>query len=373
MGWNDGRISPQSSLLADEELGTQKDHRGALVDVDSGFIVTGGSTDKNYVPPSLLIPELEVNGEGETEVDAAATLPVEQSARSNNNEAQQRSMMEQWNNFFFNEKRETQVDVAATSPVEQSSRSAINDAQRMEKWNIFFLEKTTVAGLYVKEKSEILRARTQHGHLPLSVLAFLGGCGVVVVNSYAVLVDAVHFHLLALLFSTYCLVFGLMVCLLEGRMWSCPTTPLPVLLVNANFLKYVWGRGSFYLFTGTMQCFKRSATDLVVGGFLCLIGLLLLIDGRHAAEKLSAVSLPDRKALKEMFIANDGDNDGFLEYNEFGNLLKGLGVELTANELEVACSAVDQDGDEKISKQELFDWWGNFHGPSLENSSFVSV
>lgn len=109
--------------------------------------------------------------------------------------------------------------------------------------------------------------------------------------------------------------------------------------------------------------------DMLVGGFLGVIGLILLIDGRIAAQKLSAVSLPSKSALIAIFKANDGDNDGFLEYNEFGLLLKALGVELSAYELEVACTAVDQDDDERISEQELVKWWESFHGAPLPSAS----
>jgi Ca2+-binding EF-hand superfamily protein len=122
-----------------------------------------------------------------------------------------------------------------------------------------------------------------------------------------------------------------------------------------------------------MQCFKRSMLDFLIGGFLIVIGLILLIDGRIAAKKLSAAKLPSREALIDTFVANDGDKDGALEYVEFGNFLTALGVELTARELELACFAVDQDGDEKISEEELVSWWESFHGVAIGNNASFSV
>jgi Ca2+-binding EF-hand superfamily protein len=98
--------------------------------------------------------------------------------------------------------------------------------------------------------------------------------------------------------------------------------------------------------------------DFLIGGFLIVIGLLsLLIDERIAAKKFSAAKLPSKEALIDNFIANDGNKDGASEYEEFGNFLTVLGVALTARELEIVCFSVDQDGDEKISEQELFSCW----------------
>jgi hypothetical protein len=49
-----------------------------------------------------------------------------------------------------------------------------------------------------------------------------------------------------------------------------------------------------------------------------------------------------------------------------------LGVELTACEPELACFAEDQDGDEKISEEDLVSWWESFHGVAIgNNTSFL--
>jgi Ca2+-binding EF-hand superfamily protein len=122
-----------------------------------------------------------------------------------------------------------------------------------------------------------------------------------------------------------------------------------------------------------MQCFQRHVVDLVVGGFLVIIGLILLVDGRIAAKKLAAAHQPSREDLLEKFSANDGDKDGALDYKEFGSLLVELGVNLTAHELELACFAVDQDGDEKISEEELLSWWESFHGMEIRRSASCVV
>jgi hypothetical protein len=205
MGWNDGRLSPQSTLLADDEV--VKRSGGTLIDLDTGaapnddFHLAKGSS---YVPPSLQIPDLEVNNDKGEAVDTVAVndlAPKDSSVKKNPN------------------------------------------GQEIEKLNFFLKEKFSQAGSYCVEKSEMLRARAQQGPLPLSVFAFFGGCAMVFVNVHALLIDFFHLQLLHMLESAYCLLFGLTICLLEGKMWSCPSEPLPALFANAKFLKYVWGRG----------------------------------------------------------------------------------------------------------------------------------
>ena len=120
---------------------------------------------------------------------------------------------------------------------------SFSDLTEAEKWNLFFQQKVTVARTYLTEQSEKLRARAQEGPLPLSIFAFFGGCAMVAVNSFQLLYHLFSLSFLGILMPIYCLAFGLMVCLLEGRMWACPTTSLPFIFSNARFLKYVWGRG----------------------------------------------------------------------------------------------------------------------------------
>jgi hypothetical protein len=203
MGWNDGRLSPQSTLLA-AEVCENRSGGGTLIDLDTGtaahddFHLVKGTS---YIPPSLQIPDLEVNGG-----------------------------------------KGSAVDINVSNVKDETSRSDCKQQER-ENWNTFFKEKLLQAGSYYTEKTDMLHARAQQGPLPLSIFAFFGGCAMVVVNIHALLFDFFHLHLLHMLETAYCLIFGMTVCLLEGKMWSCPTEPLPALFSHAKFLKYIWGRG----------------------------------------------------------------------------------------------------------------------------------
>lgn len=207
MGWNDGRLSPQSTLLAAEVCENRIGGR-TLIDLDTGAAADDDShlvKGSSYIPPSLQIPDLEVKGENGDKVDINAVSDI-------------------------------------PNGEDETSRADCKK-QEKENWNAFFHEKLVQAGAYYTEKSDMLRSRAQQGPLPLSIFAFFGGCAMVVVNVHALLFDLFHLHILHMLEASYCLIFGMIVCLLEGKMWSCPTEPLPALFAYAKFLKYVWGRG----------------------------------------------------------------------------------------------------------------------------------
>jgi Ca2+-binding EF-hand superfamily protein len=119
-----------------------------------------------------------------------------------------------------------------------------------------------------------------------------------------------------------------------------------------------------------MQASKKSIMDIILGGYFVILGLMIVIVGLIASKKLSTSALPNsRDSLLEIFHTYDSDKDGFLEYQEFGDILKAWGANLSADDLELACYAVDQDCDEKISQQEFANWWESVQNFTPENSS----
>jgi hypothetical protein len=119
-----------------------------------------------------------------------------------------------------------------------------------------------------------------------------------------------------------------------------------------------------------MQASKKSMMDIILGGYFVILGFMIIIVGLIACKKHSTTALPNsRDSLLEMFHTYDSDKDGFLEYQEFGKTLNAWGVNLSAEDLELACYAVDQDCDDKISQQEFANWWESVHKFTPEYSS----
>jgi hypothetical protein len=228
------------------------------------------------------------------------------------------------------------------------------------------IDSTKAAGLFVQTQAQKLRTRAQQGPLPFSILAFLGGIAMVVTNFFDLLFEIFYLSPMAALMSTYCVIFGLVIIKMEGRRWELDTSQLPALYRNVNALKYVWGRGCFYIFAGTIQISKMQIDDLIVGAYICFVGIASVMVGRGTASKLAILSsaLEDKQVVCEKFMAYDKDEDGFLTYFEFEKMIKDLGLELDHNELDVALFTVDQDQDDKISYEECIAWWEGFHDAS---------
>jgi len=231
------------------------------------------------------------------------------------------------------------------------------------------VDNTKAAGIYVRSQAEKLRARAQEGPLPFSILAFLGGIAIVITNALDLIFELFHLSPLAALMSVYCIIFGVVICKMEGRRWEVDTSILPIIYQNVGALKFVWGRGCFYVFAGTIQFSKLHIDDLIVGLYISFVGIASIMVGRGTASKLATLSnaMEDKKVVCEKFMAYDSDEDGFLTYAEFKKMIKDLGLELDHNELDVALFVVDQDQDDKISYEEFVAWWEGFHEKSGED------
>jgi len=241
-----------------------------------------------------------------------------------------------------------------------------------QKWNQIFVEKVAHVSNRYSVNSESMYIRDKH---PLSALAFFGGCAMVLTNIYELFLEIFHFNVLKIFTSAYLLVFGLTICIIEGneKLYLFSSSSLfEVILTYAKFLKHVLGRGSFYFIVGTMQASKKSWIDLTLGVYFIFLGftLIFILVALTASKNHSFTALPSSiDEIHELFQTHDKNKDGFLDYDEFGNILKSWGVVLSADDLEIACYAVDQDGDEKISEQELLDWWESVQNFNSENYS----
>jgi Ca2+-binding EF-hand superfamily protein len=68
-------------------------------------------------------------------------------------------------------------------------------------------------------------------------------------------------------------------------------------------------------------------------------------------------SLTDESYLWGRFDANDGDNDGQIDINNFAELLWDLGLEFDDVYTYKAFQQISKDGDGKVSFEEFKNWW----------------
>ncbi len=66
-----------------------------------------------------------------------------------------------------------------------------------------------------------------------------------------------------------------------------------------------------------------------------------------------------RGELRAHFQRFDADSNGAIDQAEFGQLLVAIGVRLTAEQVQVAFSAIDIDASGQIDFGEFCQWWSS--------------
>lgn len=202
-------------------------------------------------------------------------------------------------------------------------------------------------------------ARTNSdGPVTFRMLGFIGGLAMVVSNGLTLQDRLFAFEYSGFITGFYGILFGLIICVLEGPC-SCVKWFSTNVRFYAKFLEYAWGRGAFYIFCGTIQVAHWNVLDWVVGGFMIVVGLIAISVGISTARNLRLVRyvLKDEAMLKQKWIEHDADKNGRLDIRELTSFIRDAGVDMTRNEVAAAFLALDKNFDDKITYDELFEWW----------------
>mmetsp|Transcript_6757 Transcript_6757/g.13173 ORF Transcript_6757/g.13173 Transcript_6757/m.13173 type:complete len:257 (-) Transcript_6757:793-1563(-) len=221
-------------------------------------------------------------------------------------------------------------------------------------------DRAAEAAGYVKSKGNEIIEMAEAGPLPLRVLAFLGGIAMIAAS----IIDAVrgmwHLDVIHVMVSVYVCLFGALICVLEGAQFlpSRVTSVQGSLYNNARFLRFSWGRGLLFFFAGSLQFSHWSMLNCIVGTLMMLLGIVSILTGRRAANKLGDLrrAIPDESALQRQFTAHVSV-DGFLDLENFTNLVGSVGLQFGQNETEAAFAAIDKDNDGQISYEDMKEWY----------------
>ncbi len=143
------------------------------------------------------------------------------------------------------------------------------------------------------------------------------------------------------------------------------------ILKYMNFMRYTWGRGFLYLFSGSLQLSLFTTYNMYSGGYMMLMGLISIMIGRIASRKLKVLvkKIGNNTNLMDDFSRCDQDRDGYLNIHEFRRFVKERmgtkkgkwrrrnNVTLTEDECIHAFQAIDKNHDRRLTFKELSGWY----------------
>ncbi|KAL3790946.1 hypothetical protein HJC23_004928 [Cyclotella cryptica] len=230
---------------------------------------------------------------------------------------------------------------------------------------------TAAAATYAKEQAAALTRLIQEGNASIRVLALLGGIAMTVTSAIGLCNRFLGLHWISAIVEFYTLVLGVGVVALEARSANVALLPRRYTDVwegqirkYALFLNFVSGRGGLYFVAGTLQLSQLSIADLVVGGYMALIGVAYIIIGKRTSHKLRALrkSALSEDTLRKKFALADSSHCGSLSFDQFKAMMSTqFGIEFSARELEASFCHMDsihaRDG--RVTLEEFLEWWSS--------------
>jgi multisubunit Na+/H+ antiporter MnhB subunit len=204
------------------------------------------------------------------------------------------------------------------------------------------------------------------GNVNFRILAFAGGVSVILTSSLSIAICIAHWGILEMMIYIYTLLFGVLICVLEGQFIKNETVNIirSGAIEGLPVLKYLWGRGVLYMLSGSLQLSHFSSMNVLSGAYLIGVGFLFVTIGMHTRRRLKKLkkSLKDVKVLKRQFNRFDRDGDGVLDMDEFGAFVANLtGDDMDEDELEGTFGAIDSQGKGYVTLEELQAWMKGFN------------
>jgi len=153
--------------------------------------------------------------------------------------------------------------------------------------------------------------------------------------------------------------FGLVVVLLEARATCGGVNMTLYISEHVRFLNFVWGRGFFYMFLGTLAMSQSAAEEpgtVLAGASIFGVRLANAVVGIAAHRALGGIGAISVEQAEAAFLRADADGNGYLDSDELVHLLHHLGVQLSRHQLESAFCQIDADGNDEITLHEFLRW-----------------
>lgn len=209
-------------------------------------------------------------------------------------------------------------------------------------------------------------------------MAFIGGVAMILTSVLSSIESVLHFRIVDVVISGYCTLFGILICIVEGQNFIPNYDILLPIRVSVlrflPFLKYLWGRGALYTFSGALQLSQLRPMNIFSGLFLVGVGILFVAVGVDTHRRLSNLknALGDEQTLIRQFKQYDVNHTGALNREQFTQLILSLTENnIEGDELEAAFSYVDMDDDGSITLDDLKIWWNTFDADTEANGGMV--
>jgi hypothetical protein len=212
------------------------------------------------------------------------------------------------------------------------------------------------------------------GNLNFRLLAFAGGVAVIFTSIESLSICIFERDFLKIFIYIYTLCFGWVICILEGQFIKLDMVKAArqEMVDKIPILKYLWGRGAFYVVSGILQLSELSPANILSGLFLVGVGALFVAIGWSTKKRLSKLKkcLKDPKKLKKIFRQYDKDGDEVLDRDEFGALIVGITAEeMDEDELEGTFAVLDTSGKGYVTLEELTKWFLGFDASAKEEET----
>jgi hypothetical protein len=163
--------------------------------------------------------------------------------------------------------------------------------------------------------------------------------------------------------SLYVWIFAIFLITLEiSPFKQTPTEIHRELLKLLRVLRFSWGRGFLYIFSGVMQVLLLTSWNIVAGVAMMVAGMITICIGKKAQEKLKVFvrKMGSTDNIDNKFNKYDIDRDGFLNPEEFGSMISDMKINMSFDEFVSAFQAIDRNCDRLITREDLGIWWTKY-------------
>mmetsp|Transcript_17445 Transcript_17445/g.33069 ORF Transcript_17445/g.33069 Transcript_17445/m.33069 type:complete len:298 (+) Transcript_17445:156-1049(+) len=258
-------------------------------------------------------------------------------------------------------RRQSKLFLSSPNDKSNSNPAHLSPQEESTNTSFFSMSPTAIQSAYADRKEF-----SKDGNLNFRILAFAGGISVILTSILSILISIAHWGILEVMVYLYTLVFGVLICILEGQFMKSRTIAKirAAALEGLPVLKYLWGRGVLYILSGSLQMSHLSSMNILSGCFLIGVGVLFVVIGVHTRRRLSKLKKclkNDVKCVRRYFMSFDRDGDGVLDMDEFGAFVANItGEDMDEDELEGTFGFIDTQGKGYVTLEEFQAWLKGF-------------